>query len=63
MKTLSAYVSEQYNKRSTKDKRKKIDWYLVEYKGKNGNHYRKSFEFPMGTKYQDVIDNIPKEIE
>ncbi len=63
MKTLSAYISEQYGKRSSNDRRKKIDWYLVEYRDENGNHYRKSFEFPMGTKYQDVIDSIPKEIE
>lgn len=63
MKTLSAYISEQYNKRSTKDKRKKIDWYLVEYTNSKGNIYRKSFEFPVGTKYSEVINNIPKTIE
>ena len=63
MKTLSTYISEQYGKRSSKNRRKKIDWYLVEYRDEKGNVYRKSFEFPMGTKYQEVIDNIPKEIK
>jgi len=59
MKTLKAYENEIYNKRSSKDNRKKIDWYLVSYEDEQGYEYRKSFEFSVGTSWQEVKNLIP----
>lgn len=62
MKILSEYVNEKYNCRSNTDRRKKVDWYLIEYQDEKGISYRKSFEFPVGTKRNDVLLSIPQTI-
>ena len=49
-----------HNKRSTKDRRHKVDWYLCSYQGTDGYEYRKAFEFPVDT-LSDTV-NIPLQI-
>ena len=50
MKVLTEYVKEKFNTRSAKDRRKKIDWYVVAYQNSQGHEYRKAYEFPVGTR-------------
>lgn len=56
---LHEYVKEVFNKRSTKDLRKRVDWYLVEYKDTNNVPYRKGYEFKPGTPWAVVKKQIP----
>lgn len=63
MKTFERYIKGIYNKRSTSDRRKKVDWYLIEYKDTAGIPYRKSFEFPVKTSFKEVKKNIPLTIK
>jgi len=63
MKYLHIYVREEYNKRSSQDRRKKVDWYLVEYLDELGVPYRKAFEFKIGTPYDEVKRAIPLSIK
>ena len=63
MKTLTEYVKEKFNTRSSSDRRKKVDWYVVAYLDDQGHEYRKAYEFPVGTKHADVMAQIPKTIE
>ena len=62
MKHFTGFVREEFNKRSIKDRRKKVDWYLCEYDNETGI-YRKSFEFAPGTSFETVKKSIPKIIE
>lgn len=56
------YESEIFNKRSTWDKRKKVDYYVISFQ-KDGYEFRKSFEFPVGTKFEVVKKHIESEME
>ena len=56
---LHEYVKESFKKRSTKDLRKKVDWYLVEYRDENNIPYRKAYEFKPGTPWTEVKKQIP----
>ncbi len=59
MKKLDSYIKEEFNRRSNQDRRKKVDWYLVEYRDSDGIAYRKAFEFIPGTKFDTVKSSIP----
>jgi hypothetical protein len=50
-------VREEFNRRSSSDRRKKVNWILISY-FKNGLEYRKSFEYPVTTTYNDMIKGI-----
>ena len=63
MKKLSEHVRTLNNTRSSIDRRKKVDRYIMEYRDGQNVPYRKSYEFPVMTKYEDVIKSIPKEYE
>ncbi len=59
MKKLDGFIQEKFNRRSNQDRRKRVDWYLVEYIDGQGIPYRKAFEFIPGTKFDTVKSNIP----
>lgn len=59
MKKLEAYIMEEFNRRSDHDRRKRVDWYVVEYRDNNGYAYRRSYEFRPGTPFDTVKSNIP----
>lgn len=46
-----------HNVRANKDRRHKVDRYIVSYRGSDDNEYRKAFEFPVNTLSYNV--NIP----
>ena len=59
MKKLDSFVQEQFNKRSNQDRRKRVDWYVVEYLDSNGMAYRRSYEFKPGTPFDTVKSSNP----
>jgi hypothetical protein len=59
MKKLNGFVREQFNRRSNQDRRKRVDWYVVEYRDNDGITYRKAFEFKPGTPFDTVKSSIP----
>ena len=59
MKKLDGYIQAQFNKRSNQDRRKRVDWYCVEYLDEKGTAYRKAFEFKPGTPFDTVKSSIP----
>ena len=59
MKRFEAYIREEYNRRSGADRRRRVDWYLVEYRDGDGVPYRKAYEFPPGTPFGTVKAAIP----
>lgn len=59
MKKLDGYIREEFNRRSNQDRRKRVDWYLVEYLDGQDIPYRKSFEFKPGTPFDTVKSSIP----
>lgn len=63
MKKLDSFVQEQFNRRSNQDRRKRVDWYLVEYIDGQGIPYRKAYEFKPGTKFDTVKSSIPLTID
>lgn len=54
-------IKMEQNKRSNFDRRKKIDYYLVSYYEKDGEH-RKSFEFKINSDYDTNIETIRKNL-
>jgi hypothetical protein len=56
-------VNFEENMRSTKDKRKKIAWLVVEYRSAGGYEYRRSFEAEPFTCPQKMFAEAPTEIE
>lgn len=63
MKTFKAIEFEQFNKRSIKDRRVKINYIVVSYLDSNGIEYRKSYEFPKEMQWDDMVKAIPKQIQ
>ena len=63
MKKLDGYIREEFNRRSNQDRRKRVDWYLVEYIDGQGIPYRKAYEFKPGTKFDTVKSSIPLTID
>jgi len=59
MKKLNGFVREQFNRRSNQDRRKRVDWYVVEYRDNDGTAYRRSYEFKPGTPFDIVKSSIP----
>ncbi len=47
-------VKVEHRRRSYTDERRKVDWYVYEYIGTDGERYRKSFET-----LPDVAPNVP----
>lgn len=56
---INGFVKELFNVRDIKDRRKKIDKYIISYLDEDGIEYRKSFDFPVGYKI-DRDKDIPK---
>ena len=63
MKKLDSFIREQFNKRSNQDRRKRVDWYVVEYRDSDGTAYRRAYEFKPGTKFDTVKSSIPLTID
>ena len=40
----------------------KVNWILVSYYGRKGREYQKRFEFPIGTTYEAMLDEVPDAI-
>ena len=59
MKKLDGFVQEQFNRRSNQDRRKRVDWYVVEYLDNDGTAYRRGYEFKPGTPFDTVKSSIP----
>ncbi len=59
MKKLDSFVQEQLNRRSNQDRRKRVDWYVVEYRDSDGTAYRRSYEFKPGAPFDTVKSSIP----
>jgi hypothetical protein len=38
----------EHNRKSSRDQRRRVDWHLYEYRGSNGERYRKTFETIKG---------------
>ena len=62
-KVLFQFVREQFNVRSNKDKRKKVNRVVVAYKDNNGDEYRKSYEFPTSYTFDKMKAKIPTRIQ
>ena len=63
MLTLNSFEKEEYNVRSFKDRRTKVDRYVVSYLNEKGDEFRRAFEFPPHTPHDQVLQEIPKQIE
>lgn len=59
MLKLDSYIREEFNRRSNNDRRKRVDWYVVEYLDNDGTAYRRSYEFKPGTPFDTVKSSIP----
>jgi hypothetical protein len=62
MKRFDGYIREQFGKRSSGDGRRRVDWYLVEFRDGDGVPYRKAYEFAPGTPFETVKAAIPQVI-
>ena len=63
MKTFSHIVRIDWDIRSNKDRRRRVDSAIVSYTGGDGYEYRKAFEFTPGMSYDSISKLIPGVIE
>jgi len=61
-KLFNGIAFEKFNTRSSKDNRRKVNMICVSYLDNNGDEYRKAYEFPRDTKYNDMLNAIPRSI-
>jgi len=62
MKVLNEIVKEEFGKRSVKDHRRRVNRLVCSYLETNGDEYRKAYEYPTTTSYDDMVKVIPREL-
>jgi hypothetical protein len=53
---------EEYNVKSRTDTRKRVNRLVIGYETKNGDEYRRSFEFDPKFSYTNMLECVPQEI-
>jgi hypothetical protein len=61
-KLFNEIAFEKFNTRSSKDNRRKVNMICVSYLDTNGDEYRKAYEFSRDTKYDSMLNAIPRSI-
>jgi len=60
VKVFDSIVREEFNKRSFKDNRKKVNRLVICYKDSSGNEFRKNYEFARNLSFNEMFQLIPK---
>lgn len=61
MKIFKSISKEEYNVKSFKDRRKRVNRLIARY-FMDGDEYRKYFEFSVATNYHDMLVQVSRQI-
>jgi len=60
--TFFEVAMEGFNKRSEKDRRKRVNYVVVWYKDRLGREYRRRYEYPVSYTWNQMMSSFPRTI-
>ena len=63
LKIYDHIVREDFNTRSYRDNRKRVNRIVISYKNDKGEEFRKSYEYPSETSRDMILNDFPRQIK